>query len=103
MKTFCTLREHATNVINFEKKKMLTLTKKEQKLHEDATAYYICGKRLPKMFAKDKNHGKVRDHFLSTGKNRGAAHRICNLRFNVPNEIPVVFCNGSNYDYYLTI
>ena len=29
MKNFCTsLREHATNLINFEKKKMLPLTKK---------------------------------------------------------------------------
>ena len=28
MKNFCTLRKHATNIINFEKKKMLPLTKK---------------------------------------------------------------------------
>ena len=27
-------------------------------------------------------------------------HDFCNLRFNVPNKIPVVFHNGSNYDYY---
>ena len=26
-----------------------------------------------------------------TGKCRGAAHSICNLKFNIPNEIPVVF------------
>ena len=25
------------------------------------------------------------------------------LRFNVPNEIPVVFHNGSNYDYHFII
>ena len=53
MKNVCTsLREHATNVINFEKKKMLPLTKKELKLHQDATECYICGKRF---FANDKN------------------------------------------------
>ena len=47
MKNFCTsLREHATNVINFEKKKMLPLTKKELKLHYDVTECYICGKRF---------------------------------------------------------
>ena len=34
---------------------------------------------------------------------RGAARSIYNLRFNVPNEIPVVFNNSSNYDYYFTI
>ena len=31
------------------------------------------------------------------------AHSICNLRFNVPNEFPVVFYNGSNYDYQFII
>ena len=34
---------------------------------------------------------------------RGAARSIYNLRFNVPNEIPVVFNNSSNYDYHFTI
>ena len=36
MKIFCNpLREHATNVINFEKKKMLPLTKEELKSYQD--------------------------------------------------------------------
>ena len=39
---------HAANLIKFEKKKMLPLTKKELKLHQDATECYICGKRLLK-------------------------------------------------------
>ena len=34
---------------------------------------------------------------------RGAGHSICNLKFNVPNEIPVVFRNGLNYDYHFII
>ena len=42
-------------------------------------------------------------HGYFTGKHRGAAHSICNLKSNVPNEIPVVFHNGSNYDYYFII
>ena len=32
-------------------------------------------------------------------KFRGAAHDICNLRYKVPKKIPVVFHNGSTYDY----
>ena len=61
MKTFCTsLREHATNVIDFEKKKMLPLTKKELKLHQVATECYICGKRFLKRFANDKNYRSYR-------------------------------------------
>ena len=31
------------------------------------------------------------------------AHSICNLKFNVPNKISVVFHNGSNYDYQFII
>ena len=87
MKKFCTsLREHTTNVINFEIKKMLPLTKKGPKLHHAATKSYICGKRLLITFSNDKNYRKVRDFCLFTGKYRGAAHSICNLRFNVPNS-----------------
>ena len=104
MKKFYTsLREHAKNIIDFEKKKMLPLTKEELKSHQDANACYICGKRILKKFAKDKNDRKVRDHCHYTGKYRSAAHSICNLKFNVPNEIPVVFHNGSNYDYHFII
>ena len=33
----------------------------------------------------------------NTGKYRGAAYNICNLEFNVRNEIPAVFHNSSNY------
>ena len=39
MNKFCTsLKEHATKIINFEKKKLLPLTKKELRLHQDAKA-----------------------------------------------------------------
>ena len=34
-----------------------------------------------------------------TGKYSSAAHSICNLKFNIPHGIPVVFHNDSNYDY----
>ena len=51
----------------------------------------------------DKKHHKVRDHCHYTGKYRGAAHNICNLRYKVPKEIPAVFHNGSTYDYHFII
>ena len=50
-----------------------------------------------------KKHYKVRDHCHYTGKYRGAAHNICNLRYKIPKEIPVVFQNGSIYDYHFII
>ena len=60
---------------------------------------YICKNEFDTV---DKKH-KVRDHCHYMGKYRGAAHNICNLRYKVPKEIPVVFHNGSTYDYHFII
>ena len=51
----------------------------------------------------DKEFHKFRDHCHYTGKYRGAAHYICNLRYKIPEEILVVFHNGSTYNYYFII
>ena len=73
---------------------MLLLTKEKQKSHQDAKVCSICGKIILRKLAKNKNHRKFRDHHHYTGKYRDAAHSIYSLKFNVPNEIPVVFHNG---------
>ena len=52
---------------------------------------------------KDKKHRKVRDHCHYTGEYRGAADSIYNLKYSVPKNIPIVFHNGSNYDYHFII
>ena len=101
MKNFCKdLREHATKVINYEKKKMISLTKEEKIHHNEQEICYICKKEFD---TSDKKHYKVRDYCHYTGKYRRAAHNICNLRYKIPKEIPVVFHNGSIYDYHLII
>ena len=92
MKRFCSsLRTHAINIIDFEKNKMVLLTKEETKSHQDVKVCYMCGKRILKKLTKSTNHQKVRDHCHYIGKYRGKAHSICNLKFNVSNEIPAVF------------
>ena len=48
---------------------------------------------------KFKLYQKVRDHCHYTGKFRRAAHSICNLRYKVQREIPIIIHNGSKYDY----
>ena len=101
MKKFCKdLRTHATKIINYEKKKMIPLTTKDKIYHNKQKICYICKKEFNN---NDKKQQKVRDHCHYTGKYRGAAHNICNLRYNVPKEIPVVFHNGSTYDYHFII
>ena len=58
-----------------------------------------------KTFFEDakNNYIKVRDHCHYTGKYRGAAHKTCNLMYNTPREITVIFHNGCNYDYHFII
>ena len=51
----------------------------------------------------NKDYHKVRDHCHFTGKYRGAAHSICSLRYKTPKKIPIVFYNGSAYDYHFII
>ena len=51
----------------------------------------------------NKKYYKVRDHCHYTGKYRGAAHNICNLRYKTPKEIPAIFHNGSTYNYHFII
>ena len=94
------LREHASKIINYEQKKMTPLTTEEQIYHNKQKICYICKKEFNN---NDKKNYKVRDHCHYTGKYRGAAHNICNLRYKVPKEIPIVFHNGSTYDYHFII
>ena len=101
MKKFCKdLKEHTTRIINYEKKKIILLAKEEKINYNDQQIYYICKKEFSN---DDKKNYKVRDHCHYTGKYRGAAHNICNLRYKVPKKIPVVFHNGSTYDYHFII
>ena len=53
---------------------MIPLTIKEEIHHNKQKICYICKKEF------DKKNYKVRDHCHYTGKYRGAAHNICNLR-----------------------
>ena len=91
------LREHATKIINYKKKKLISLTTEEKIYHNEQEICYICKKEF------DEKNYKVRDHCHYTGKYRGAAHNMCNLRYKIPKEIPVVFHNGSTYHYHFII
>ena len=104
---FCEdLKEEAMKIINYEKKEMIPLTNEEIESYENQEICHICEKG----FCTDKDNKKefklkrkVRDHCHYTGRYRGAAHSICNLRYKISKEIPVVFHNGSTYDYHFII
>ena len=94
MKTLCIdLRERAMKIINYEKKRMLPLTTKEEICYNKQKICYICKKEFNN---NDKKQQKVKDHCHYTGKYRGAAHNVCNLRYKVPNL-------GENTEKYITL
>ena len=99
------LREEVIILINTEKKPLTPLTAEEKTTHSKSNKCYRCNKS----FIKDKKHKyyknfiKVIDHDHYTGKYRGAAHSLCNLRYGTQVDIPVVIHNGSNYDFHLLI
>lgn len=55
------------------------------------------------MFNEDENYHRLRDHCHPTEKYCGAAHSICNRKYKTTNEVPVVFPDGSKYDYHFKI
>ena len=66
-----------------KRKKMIPLTTKEEINPNKQKICYICEKEFD---IKDKKHHKVRHHCHYTGKYRGAAHNICNLRKKYPKK-----------------
>ena len=82
---------------SFPEKPMAPLTKSQLKEYKQATKCHICFKP----FSEKKR--KVRDHCHYTGLYRGAAHSSCNLKYKIPNYIPVVFHNLTGYDAHLFI
>ena len=75
----------------------------EYKSFHEKKSYHICKKE----FSTDENdekYLKVRDHCYFTGKYRGAAHNICNLRYKQhTKKVLAAFHNSSKYDFHLII
>ena len=63
--------------------------------YDNFTLCHICNEELDK--------DRVRDHCHLSGKFRGAAHEVCNLKYKIPKFFPVVFHNLSCYDSNLFI
>ena len=104
MKKFCEfLREQLMIIIHFKKKKTKLLKEKQQGSYENSKICYICKEKFVNEYLKDKKHRKIRDHCDYPGEYRGAAHSICNLKYSVPERIPIIFHNGSNCDYHFII
>ena len=83
----------------FKKPKKMVMTWEDRMTYKKATHCHICEEEI-----KDEDvYRKVRDHCHLTGKFRGAAHSICNLKYRLPKFYPVIFHNLSGYDSHLFI
>ena len=102
MKRFCDdLKKHVTRITNYEMKPMDPLTEEEKESYENQELCHKCDKE----FCTDNNKEmrKVREHCHYTWKYRGAAYSNCDLEYKIVKEIPVLFHNGSVYDYHFII
>ena len=88
------LEEDVKDIANIENKEMI-FTEEDKKQFNKASDCWICGEYL--------GNDRVRDHCHFTGRYRGAAHNKCNLKYRIPNSIPVFFHNLSGYDSHLFI
>ena len=82
----------------FPQLRMIELSNLLKREHKAAERYHICLKEF-----NDPQNKKVRDHCHYTGLYRGATHNNCNLKYRIPNHIPIVFHNLSGYDAHLFI
>ena len=77
---------------------MIELTDVLKREYEAAEKCHICLKPFG-----DPENRKVRDHCHYTGLFRGAAHNNCNLKYRIPDFVPIAFHNLSGYDAHLFI
>ena len=59
-------------------------------VYDNYTLCHICNEEL--------GRDRVRNHCHLSGKFRGAAHEICNIKYKASKFFPVVFNNLSGYD-----
>ena len=89
------LEEDVKIISELGNEKMI-ITPEEQEQFNQASNCWICGKLL-------NLQDRVRDHCHFTGRYRGAACNICNLKYCKPNNISVFFHNLTGYDSHLFI
>ena len=71
------------------------MTMQDKLVYDNFTLCHICNEELGKY--------RVRDHCHLSGKFRGAAHKICNIKYKIPKFFLVVFHNLSGFDGHLFI
>ena len=102
VENFCKkLKEIVTKIINYKEKEMIPSTDIKNKFYEKQKKIH-----MQKKFCTNENefkYKKVRDHCHYTEKFRGPAQSICNLKYKVPKNIPIIIHNRSTDDDHFII
>ena len=77
---------------NFKHKEKMVFTEEDEIYHENNNTCQICNKLCI---------NKVKDHCHEAGKYIGPRCRMCNLRYKQQNFLPVIFHDGSGYEFNL--
>ena len=85
---------------NYAVDEPMEMTEEQELEFENAMTCWICEKRFDN---DDVENNKVCDHCHYTGKYRGPAHNLCNLKLRKDKTVVVGFHNGTNYDFYLFV
>ena len=96
---FKTLRLLCFNLTSFlnDKNEMKPLTLEQQIHIKQIKTCELCEKSF------EKESDKRIDHDHLTGEFRSVLHNECNLKFRVPNKIPIIFHNLTGYDEHFII
>ena len=87
--------KYCRKVMNKHFNKNLIMSEREKNLFQQSNSCCICKKLI------DNDEEKVRDHCDVTGKFRGAAHRNCNINFQLTKKVSVIFHNLRGYNSHL--
>ena len=107
MKIFCQdLKDQAMKIINYEKKEMIPVTGKKKETHENKKIVTYVNKNFVqmKMIKKNLNYSKKSEIIVIIQENIEEQHivsAICATKYQ--KKVPVVFHNGSTYDYHFII
>ena len=93
------LEEDIREITSIPEKMIFEKKKKKKELLYKETKCWMCKEK----FTNDIKNYKVRDHCHFTGRYRGAAYNLCNLKYRKSNFTPVVFHNLRGYDSHLFI
>ena len=73
----------------------MIMTMHDKMAYDNFTLCLICNEEL--------GEDRVRGHCYLSGKFRGAAHEVCNLKYKMPTFFSVVFHNLSGNDSHIFI